>query len=428
MPQKNTQTEIKLLPFQQRVLEQVNGFDRVAFYLDMGLGKTYVGSEQLERFGNSTNLLICQNSKVPDWVGHFQTYYDFPVYNLRNEKQFEEFVFSSGAKTGVINYDLAWRRKNLLSCFDFSLMLDESSIIQNLTAKWTKFILSLKPRNVILLSGTPCSGKYENLCSQANLLGWNITEEIFFNQYINFRKKKVGNKIFREIDRDNPYKNIDRLKRKLAEHGAVFLKTEEVMELPGQVFIENKVDVTSDYRKFKKNRVIQLDDRELVGNTQLGMRLYARMLCGHYNQDKLQAFADILNSTGDRLVVFYNFNAEYEALKKIAEENGKPVSVINGKEKDLTAYDNCTDSVTLVQYQAGAMGLNLQKANRIIYFTLPERSDLFEQSKKRINRIGQNRTCFYHIMICRNSVEETIYRTLQMRKDYTDELFRKEFE
>ena len=86
MPQKNTQTKIKLLPFQQRVLEQVNGFDRVAFYLDMGLGKTYVGSEQLERFGNGTNLLICQNSKVPDWVGHFQTYYDFPVYNKRKEK------------------------------------------------------------------------------------------------------------------------------------------------------------------------------------------------------------------------------------------------------------------------------------------------------------------------------------------------------
>ena len=70
------------------------------------------------------------------------------------------------------------------------------------------------------------------------------------------------------------------------------------------------------------------------------------------------------------------------------------------------------------------MGLNLQKANKIIYFTLPERSELFEQSKKRIHRIGQNRPGFYYIMMCRNSIEESIYNALKMRKDFTDELFR----
>jgi SNF2 family DNA or RNA helicase len=79
--------------------------------------------------------------------------------------------------------------------------------------------------------------------------------------------------------------------------------------------------------------------------------------------------------------------------------------------------------VTFIQYPAGAMGLNLQKANKIIYFSLPERSDLFEQSKARIHRIGQNRPCFYWIMMCERSVEEDIHETLLERKDFTDELF-----
>lgn len=70
------------------------------------------------------------------------------------------------------------------------------------------------------------------------------------------------------------------------------------------------------------------------------------------------------------------------------------------------------------------MGLNFQKANKIIYFTLPESSDLFEQSKKRIHRIGQTKRCFYYYMICKNSVEEDILQNLKMRKDYTDELFK----
>ena len=91
----------------------------------------------------------------------------------------------------------------------------------------------------------------------------------------------------------------------------------------------------------------------------------------------------------------------------------------------MEAYENEDDSVTLVQYQAGAMGLNLQKANKIVYFTLTDKSELFEQSKKRIHRIGQSQTCFYYLMMCRNSIEEAVYETLQKRKDFNDELFKK---
>jgi SNF2 family DNA or RNA helicase len=71
------------------------------------------------------------------------------------------------------------------------------------------------------------------------------------------------------------------------------------------------------------------------------------------------------------------------------------------------------------------MGLNLQKANIIVYFTLPLMSEHFEQSKKRIHRIGQTKSCFYYQMICKNTIEEDIYETLKMRKDFTDELFKK---
>ena len=72
------------------------------------------------------------------------------------------------------------------------------------------------------------------------------------------------------------------------------------------------------------------------------------------------------------------------------------------------------------------MGLNLQKADTIIYFSLPLSSELFEQSKKRIHRINQTRKCTYYIFMCENSVEQKIYSTLQERKDYTDKLFEKD--
>jgi SNF2 family DNA or RNA helicase len=109
----------------------------------------------------------------------------------------------------------------------------------------------------------------------------------------------------------------------------------------------------------------------------------------------------------------------------IAHELKKPFGIVNGERKELEPYDMESNSITFVQYQAGAMGLNLQKANKVIYFTLPDgRQDLFDQSMKRIHRIGQKNTCFYYILLCRDSVEEEILKTLNIRKEYTDELFK----
>ena len=173
-----------------------------------------------------------------------------------------------------------------------------------------------------------------------------------------------------------------------------------------------------------KDSIVTVDNVELVGDTSLTKRLYARQLCGIFSPEKLQVFKEILQSTNDRLIVFYNFTPEFESLKKITEGLERPYSVINGATKDLFSYENYNDSVTFVQYQAGAMGLNLQKANKVIYFTLPERSELFEQSKKRIHRIGQEKPCFYYIMMCKNTIEPDIYATLKQRKDYTDQLFK----
>lgn len=432
---------MKLYQHQELALKQSENLNRVAYYHDMGLGKTFTGAEKMVRLGAKVNLLICQKSKIHDWDEHFFAFYAgsykkpdkkvFVSWDLTDKKGFENFFKAIYNKewdayhVGIINYELAWRRKDLLKLHDFTLMVDESSLIQNKTAKQTKFILKLQPANVILLSGTPTSGKYENLWTQIHLLGWNISEQLYQRQYVNWKKLYVpGGKIVRIVDKENPYKNVDRLKNKMREHGAQFLKTEEVMDLPEQNFIEINVSSSKEYRKFMKNSIVTVDGVELVGDTNLTKQLYARQLCGIYSKEKLEAFRNLVESTNDRIIVFYNFTDEVKQLIHIASDLERPCAIISGTAKVLSAYENFDDSITFVQYQAGAMGLNLQKANKAIYYSLPERSELFEQSKKRIHRIGQEKPCFYYLMMCKNTVEENIYDALKMRRDFTDELFR----
>ena len=173
-----------------------------------------------------------------------------------------------------------------------------------------------------------------------------------------------------------------------------------------------------------RDEIITIEGREFIGDTILSKRIYARMMCSYLNKERIAAFRDLIQSTEDRVIVFYNFNDELNTLLDIAIELERPVSIVNGERKDLDAFETSEDSITFVQYQAGAMGLNLQRANKIIYFSLTDRSELFEQSKKRIHRIGQENACFYYIMICPGTVEEDILHTLEQRKDYTDELFK----
>lgn len=415
---------MKLFDYQEKALALTSDKDNSAFYYDMGLGKTFIGSERLRLYGERVNIIVCQKSKIKDWCEHFKEHYtDYAVFDLTNKKDMQAFmVYPIYKCIGIINYELAYRCEELRQLKDFTMMLDESSMIKNETAKRTKFILSLKPSHTILLSGTPTDGKYEFLYSQLRLLGWKITKTAYYNRYIKTELRSYGGPTFRVV---TGYKNVSELKAKLKEYGAVFAKAEEVIKLPEKKFIKEYSTVSSDYKKFMKDRVIKIDDKELTGDSTLSKRLYARMLCSAYSKDKISRLIDLVNSTSDRVIIFYNFNTELEALRKVLFD--RPISIVNGQVKDLKAYENNDNSVTLIQYQAGAMGLNLQKANRIIYFSLPERSELFEQSKARICRIGQEKQCYYHIMMCHKSVEEKIYECLLMRKDYTDELFRKEF-
>lgn len=409
---------------QQRALDETKDKTHVAYYHDMGLGKTFTGAEKMMQLGESKNLVICQKSKIYDWVRHFGRNYRVMVFDLTDHKDFNDFINTEllfEKCVGVINYELAFRRPELKKLKDFTLMLDESSMIQNEGAQRSKFILKLHAKNVILLSGTPTSGKYENLWSQLHLLGWNISKELYWRQYID--TEIIDNEGF-PIKVVRGYKNVDRLKQKLRDHGAHFLKTEDVFDLPQQTFNTISIKTTVEYRKFKKSCIANVNDVELVGDTTLTKMLYERQLCGQYNKEKFNAFRNLLESTNDRLIVFYNFTEEMKELYRIAhEEYDRACSLVNGSMKNLEAYEHCEDSVTFIQYQAGAMGLNLQMANKVIYFTPPLSSELFEQSKKRVHRIGQEKPCFYYFLICKKSIEEKIYNTLAMRKNYTEALF-----
>lgn len=417
---------MKLYDFQRAALDATASRQRVAYYLDMGLGKTFVGAEKAMQLHNDI-LVVCQKSKVTDWCNHFASNYDCSVYNMTKKSAKKNIVKTasdaSAVTVWVINYDLVWRRvdADFLRAEALTLLLDESSCIQNETSKRTKFISrSIRCSSVILLSGTPCNGKYENLWTQCRLLGWYVSKANFWGRYIRYFETDKNGYPIKIV---TGYKNVEELKDNLRKCGAVFMQTKDVFSLPEQVIIDTHVAATADYRAFMRDKIVTIDKNiQLVGDTPLTALLYARQLSAAYNDNKYTALDDLIESTTDRLVIFYNFNEELKRIKEICQKAGRKISEVNGHKKDTAAFDVSDDSVMLVQYQSGAMGLNLQAANKVIFFSPPLSAELYAQAFKRIHRIGQTKTCFYYRLIA-DGIEEKIYKTLEKREDYTLQLF-----
>lgn len=415
---------MKLYQHQVDVLNTLDNYNTCALYLDMGLGKTLVSSVKATSY-NKPILIVVMKSLIGQWVEHIaQWHKDWEVYDLSKPKQFKDYLTSNEPKRlGIITYGLQWRRKDLQALKGYTLILDESHNICNPTSKQTKGIFKLKYDNLILCSGSPCSGAYEKLYTQYKLLGGKMNKKQYEDRYCNMFDMEVGGVKFRVLSKTNPYKNIGELKQWFRDNGAVFMKTEEVLDLPKQNHINIKCDSTKYYREFVKQGYTEYGDLQFLSDTCLNDMLNRRYLASIFNENKTRALTELLNSTDKKVVVFYNFTQELELIKNCLTD--KKCYIVNGTVKQVEEFKRDGD-VLLVQYQAGSTGLNLQFCDTIVYYSPCLRSDLFEQSKKRIHRIGQDRPCFYYYLVTRDSIEEKIYNVLATKQDYTERLFNNE--
>lgn len=416
----------KLYPHQIEVLGDLYHNKSAGIFYDMGLGKTIIGSIKATSY-KMPILIIAPKSVCFQWLEHFKDWHkEYKRYNLTNKKDLESFIIDNdNLKVGVINYDVIYRRDELLKLKNYTLILDESQAISNIQSKRTKAIMKLKFENVLLLSGTPASNSdYMKLYPMLKLLGLNMNKREYEDRYGNWFTMEMNGIKFRVLSKVNSYKHVDELKNKMYDLGCRFKKTDEVIDLPQQRFIDVPIKPSKYYKTFVKDGYVDCGEYEYISSSPTTDMLYQRQLCN--SVEKLDMVKTLLESTEDRVIIFYNFNCELELLQQLVSKLKRPLSFVNGSEKNLNCYNNNNDSVTLVQYQSGSSGVNLQKANKIIYYSPPIKSDFFEQSKKRIHRIGQDSKCTYWKLVTTNTIEQKIYNTLDLKRDYTEELFKHE--
>lgn len=427
----------ELYDFQRQALDKIQDRDNAALFWQMGAGKTISSIELTERWNSQILICLVLKSTVSQWTEELAEQTDRQVFNgyKKSKKDgVKAFIDATGRKALVIGYD-AYKAKSAAELRQYindnaeqvTMTCDESSLIGHMTSERTKAVMKTKVRHRLLLSGTPATGgKMEAMIPTMNMLGWSITKEKFLQQFCHVYEWVDPTRPWMTIPIIQGYKNIDKLREGLKEHGGSFITMEEAgVQLPATTEQIISIQTPPEYKKFMKNGIVKIGDTEIIGENNLTKMLYARQICSVYNPGKATALEELLQQAGDEMViVFYNWTSELRILQSVCGKLHRPMSLVNGQAKDLKNYQAGTPgTVILCQYQAASMGLNLQRARICVFYSQCLSYSDYEQAKARIHRIGQNRNCNFYNLICSDSIEEDILETLEQRRDYTEQLF-----
>ena len=132
------------------------------------------------------------------------------------------------------------------------------------------------------------------------------------------------------------------------------------------------------------------------------------------DNSRLRAIRELLE-LHDRIVVFYNFDYELDALRGLQGEIA--VSEWNGHKHEEIPTGNRW--VYLVQYVAGSEGWNCTETDTVVFYSLTYSYKYWEQAHGRIDRLNTPFIdLYYYILRSKSIVDKLIWLSLKAKKNF----------
>ncbi len=117
----------------------------------------------------------------------------------------------------------------------------------------------------------------------------------------------------------------------------------------------------------------------------------------------------------EKIAIFYKFKEEWNALKE----------TIGDKLTDNLDEFNTTNKWIALQIVSGREGISLKEANYLVYYNIDFSSVSYWQSRDRLTTMQRKENEIFWIF-SKGGIEQKIYNTVLLKKDYTLNLFKKE--
>jgi SNF2 family DNA or RNA helicase len=209
----------------------------------------------------------------------------------------------------------------------------------------------------------------------------------------------------------------------------VSMKAEDYLTLPDKV--ESTIEVSLDekglkaYKEMEKESLIELEGEEIAAlDAAAVMSKLLQMANGfiydeahnprHIHEAKLDALGEILEAAESPVLVYYNFQADKDAIlsrfhdARLLENDSTIEEWNKGKIKILLAHP-----------ASAGYGLNLQDGGHIMaWYGLPWSLEQYLQAVARLQRQGQKYPVMVYHLIAKGTVDEQVVASLS-KKDMT---------
>lgn len=119
---------------------------------------------------------------------------------------------------------------------------------------------------------------------------------------------------------------------------------------------------------------------------------------------------------GQKIAIFYKFQAELEALKLVIGES---------LTTDIEIF-NSTDKWIALQIVSGREGISLKAATYLVYYNIDFSAVSYWQSRDRLTTMDRKDNNVFWVF-AKNGIEEKIYKRVLEKKDYTSSHFKQDF-
>lgn len=397
-------------------------------------------------------LIVCPKRVITSWRDQFQRHADglivaAPLIKGTTKKKVEtakEWLRSYAPVALITNYEALIQpemKEWLLKQQWDIVVLDEAHRIKSPGGKQSKMAATLSRRAQyrLCLSGTPFPHSPLDIYAQYRFLA----PDIFGTNYNQFKNLyAITNPAMH--DQVIEYRNLDDLNAKFYSI-ADRVMTRDVVELPE----ERDEVLTGELSEKARKHYVELETlfwtelenlpdepSEVSINNVLTRLLRLQQITSGYVRDddgvdreidtaKRDLLVDLVEDMplDEPLVLFAKFRHDLDTIRDVMAKAKRPCGELSGRHDDYAAWQAGDINTLAIQLQAGGEGLNdLIRARYCVYFSVDHSLKNYNQSRARIMRPGQKQNCVYYHLICRDTIDEVVYRTLHARQELVSAL------